>query len=66
MEINPTQKVQLYPVAKTTASRGQSLRKTHLQLRDDGELLRNSQKPRSRQEEHPQRFEKGSLLDIFV
>jgi len=66
MAVNPTQNLQMFPIAKTNQSLGKSPYTTALQRHHGDEDAKDPSDGLARPAERPIRLEKGSVVDIYV
>ena len=64
--VNPTQNLQMFPIAKTSQPLNRSPYTTALQRHHDDKSAKEASKGLARPLEPPIRLEKGSVVDIYV
>lgn len=66
MAVDPTQKLQMFPIAKISQSLGKSPYTTVLQRHHGDESAKDLSEGLARPVKRPIRLEKGSVVDIYV
>ena len=66
MGVNPTQNLQMFPIAKIGQSVGKSPYKTAPQRNHGDESAKAPSEGLARPAERPIRLEKGSVVDIYI
>jgi hypothetical protein len=66
MGVNPTQNLQMFPIAKISTSAGKSPYATALQCHKGEEFSKDPSKSLARPAERPACLEKGSVVNIYI
>jgi len=66
MAVNPTQNLQMFPIAKISQSLRKSPYTTSLQRHHGDESAKDPSEGLARPAQRPIRLEKGSVVDIYV